>query len=74
MEIGTRTGANRIEFEGTGPAEDAGGSGGGHLRQRQLAAQLAMSERGFRKLLQRYRTKRDAAVCLSRSLVLEFPP
>jgi len=34
----------------------------GHLKQRQGAAQLGMSERGFRKLLKRYRAKRDAAV------------
>lgn len=34
----------------------------GHLKQREAAAQLRMSERGFRKLLQRYRGKRDKAV------------
>ena len=33
----------------------------GHLKQRQGAEQLGMSERGFRKLLRRFRTKRDAA-------------
>ena len=34
----------------------------GHLKQRQGAQQLGMSERGFRKLLQRFRDKRDGAV------------
>jgi transposase len=34
----------------------------GHLRQKQGAEQLGMSERGFRKLLRRYRDKSDAAV------------
>src|SRR6202166_1837484 len=34
----------------------------GHLKQRQGAEQLAMSERGFRKLLRRFRQKSDAAV------------
>ena len=34
----------------------------GHLKQRQGAEQLGMSERGFRKLLQRFRGKGDAAV------------
>jgi transposase len=34
----------------------------GHLVQRAGASQLGMSERGFRKLLQRYRAKQDAAV------------
>jgi transposase len=34
----------------------------GHLRQRQGAGQLGMSERGFRKLLGRFREKGDAAV------------
>jgi hypothetical protein len=34
----------------------------GHLRQRQGAEQLSLSERGFRKLLKRFRDKRDAAV------------
>ena len=34
----------------------------GHLRQRQGAEQLGMSERGFRKLLRRFREKGDAAV------------
>jgi transposase len=34
----------------------------GHLKQRQGAEQLGMSERGFRKLLKRYREKSDAAV------------
>lgn len=34
----------------------------GHLRQRQGAEQLGMSERGFRKLLRRFRQKRDGAV------------
>src|SRR6202166_1791558 len=34
----------------------------GHLKQRQGAEQLAMSERGFRKLLKRFRKKSDAAV------------
>lgn len=34
----------------------------GHLRQRQGAEQLGMSERGFRKLLKRFRGKSDAAV------------
>jgi len=34
----------------------------GHLKQRQGAEQLGMSERGFRKLLKRYRAKQDAGV------------
>ena len=34
----------------------------GHLKQRQGAQQLGMSERGFRKLLKRFRDKRDSAV------------
>jgi transposase len=34
----------------------------GHLSQRQAAEQLGMSERGFRKLLRRFRRKSDAAV------------
>jgi transposase len=34
----------------------------GHLSQRQGAEQLVMSERGFRKLLRRFRQKSDAAV------------
>jgi hypothetical protein len=34
----------------------------GHLKQRQGAEQLRMSERGFRKLLKRFREKNDAAV------------
>jgi hypothetical protein len=34
----------------------------GRLVQRQAAAQLRMSERGFRKLLKRYRVQQDAAV------------
>lgn len=34
----------------------------GHLRQRQGAEQLGMSERGFRKLMRRFRKKGDAAV------------
>jgi len=34
----------------------------GHLNQRQGAAQLAISERGFRKLLKRFRGRGDAAV------------
>jgi predicted DNA-binding protein (UPF0251 family) len=34
----------------------------GHLKQRQGAGQLGMSERGFRKLLQRFRQKKDRAV------------
>jgi transposase len=34
----------------------------GQLVQREAAGQLRMSERGFRKLLQRYRAKQDAAV------------
>lgn len=34
----------------------------GHLKQRQGAEQLGMSERGFRKLLKRFRGKSDAAV------------
>jgi transposase len=34
----------------------------GHLRQQQGAEQLGMSERGFRKLLRRFREKGDAAV------------
>jgi transposase len=34
----------------------------GHLKQRQGAEQLGMSERGFRKLLKRFREKSDAAV------------
>lgn len=34
----------------------------GHLRQREGAAQLGMSERGFRKLLKRFRQKQDGAV------------
>lgn len=33
-----------------------------HLKQRQGAEQLGLSERGFRKLLRRYREKKDAAV------------
>ena len=33
-----------------------------HLKQREGAAQLGMSDRGFRKLLKRYRTKKDGAV------------
>ena len=34
----------------------------GHLKQREGALQLGMSERGFRKLLKRYRAKQDGAV------------
>jgi transposase len=34
----------------------------GHLKQREAAAQLGLSERGFRKLLKRYRAKGDRAV------------
>jgi transposase len=34
----------------------------GHLKQRQGAEQLRMSERGFRKLLKRFREKNDAAL------------
>jgi transposase len=34
----------------------------GHLKQREAALQLGMSERGFRKLLRRYRAKGDRAV------------
>jgi transposase len=34
----------------------------GHLRQRQGAEQLGMSERGFRKMLRRFREKGDAGV------------
>ncbi len=34
----------------------------GHLKQREGAVQLGMSERGFRKLLRRYRKKGDRAV------------
>jgi len=34
----------------------------GHLRQGEAALQLGMSERGFRKLLRRYRAKGDRAV------------
>lgn len=34
----------------------------GHLKQRQGAEQVGMSERGFRKLLQRFRQKGDGAV------------
>lgn len=34
----------------------------GHLRQRQGAEQLGMTERGFRKLLKRFRQDKDAAV------------
>ena len=34
----------------------------GHLKQSQGAEQLGMSERGFRKLLRRFRHKSDAAV------------
>ena len=34
----------------------------GHVNQKQGAAQLAMSERGFRKLLRRFRQRGDAAV------------
>lgn len=34
----------------------------GHLKQREAAAQLRMSERGFRKLLKRFREKQDRAV------------
>ena len=34
----------------------------GHLKQRQAAEQLRMSERGFRKLLKRFRDQRDRAV------------
>lgn len=34
----------------------------GHLKQREAAAQLKMSERGFRKLLRRFRAKKDGAV------------
>jgi transposase len=36
--------------------------GQGHLKQGQAAAQLGMSERGFRKLLKRFRAKSDSAV------------
>jgi hypothetical protein len=36
--------------------------GRGQLTQSQAAAQLGMTERGFRKLLKRYREKKDAAV------------
>jgi hypothetical protein len=34
----------------------------GHLKQKQGAEQLRLSERGFRKLLRRYRQKKDAGV------------
>ena len=34
----------------------------GHLKQRQGAEQLGISERGFRKLLKRFRQKKDGAV------------
>jgi hypothetical protein len=34
----------------------------GHLKQRQGAEQLGMSERGFRKLLKRFRKNKDSAV------------
>src|ERR1700743_1910892 len=34
----------------------------GHLKQKQGAEQLGLSERGFRKLLRRYRQKKDAGV------------
>jgi predicted DNA-binding protein (UPF0251 family) len=34
----------------------------GHLKQRQAAEQLRMSERGFRKLLRRFRKSKDSAV------------
>jgi predicted DNA-binding protein (UPF0251 family) len=34
----------------------------GHLKQREAAVQLGMSERGFRKLLKRYRSQGDRAV------------
>src|SRR5882672_7672114 len=34
----------------------------GHLKQREGAGQLSMSERGFRKLLRRFRQKGDGAV------------
>lgn len=34
----------------------------GHLKQRQGAEQLGMSERGFRKLLRKFRAKQDEAV------------
>lgn len=34
----------------------------GHLKQREAAAQLRLSERGFRKLLKRYRASGDRAV------------
>jgi hypothetical protein len=34
----------------------------GHLKQRQGAEQLGMSERGFRKLVKRFRNSKDAAV------------
>lgn len=34
----------------------------GHLKQRQGAEQLGMSERGFRKLLKRFRAKSDSAL------------
>jgi transposase len=34
----------------------------GHLKQREAAVQLGMSERGLRKLLKRFREKRDGAV------------
>ena len=35
---------------------------GGHLKQREAALQLGLSERGFRKLLARYRVQGDRAV------------
>ncbi len=35
---------------------------GGHLKQREAALQLGLSERGLRKLLARYRAKGDGAV------------
>jgi hypothetical protein len=36
--------------------------GQGHLTQRQAAGQLQMSERGFRKLLGRFRDRGDAGI------------
>ena len=62
MGIGTKTGADRIERKGTDRLKVLHEVEQGHLKQREGAAQLGMSERGFRKLLKRFREHGDAAV------------
>ena len=62
MVIGTTTGVDDIEREGTRLAESVARRDKGHLKQRQGAEQLGISERGFRKQLKRFGQKKDGAV------------